>query len=216
MSKNVNKRIYTSLLLCFLLSLIFIFNPILVFCLIVIAVMSIMEFLNMSKKFKIKNKINFYIINFFFIIYISVFSFMFVFFSSFLQLKLIIFTLLAGCAVSDIGGFIFGKIFKGPKLSKISPNKTIAGSLGSIILTSVFIESLYFYFFNDFSYKILSIAAITSLSCQIGDLFFSFLKRKAKIKDTGDFLPGHGGFLDRIDGILIGVPIGFLGFIFIF
>jgi phosphatidate cytidylyltransferase len=65
-----------------------------------------------------------------------------------------------------------------------------------------------YFFTNSFSYVVIIIAIITSIACQIGDLFFSFLKRKAKVKDTGDFLPGHGGILDRLDGILLGVPIG--------
>ena len=69
---------------------------------------------------------------------------------------------------------------------------------------------------STFNIKILIIALITSTSCQIGDLFFSYLKRKAKIKDTGSFLPGHGGVLDRIDGILLGLPIGLLSVIFIY
>ena len=67
-----------------------------------------------------------------------------------------------------------------------------------------------FFLTNNFSYLILIIAIITSIACQFGDLFFSFLKRKAKIKDTGNFLPGHGGILDRLDGIFLGIPIGFI------
>ena len=57
---------------------------------------------------------------------------------------------------------------------------------------------------------------ITSISCQLGDLFFSYLKRKAKVKDSGNFLPGHGGVLDRLDGILLGIPFGFLTLTLIF
>ena len=127
-----------------------------------------------------------------------------------------IYCLLIGCIASDIGGFIFGKLFKGPKLTKISPKKTYAGAIGSIFLTSIVISILFFIFFGKFNYGILVLSIITSLGCQIGDLFFSYLKRKAKIKDTGNFLPGHGGILDRVDGILVGIPSGFisLGFLF--
>ena len=86
---------------------------------------------------------------------------------------------------------------------------------GSIIFTiSIFSISI-FYITNSLNLKILLYATITSLSCQIGDLFFSFLKRKAKVKDTGNFFPGHGGVLDRIDGILLGVPIGFISMVFL-
>ena len=93
---------------------------------------------------------------------------------------------------------------------KISPNKTFSGALGSIILTIIIISFSFFYLLNIFDYKILLIGLMTSISCQLGDLIFSYLKRKAKLKDTGNFLPGHGGILDRVDGILIGLPFGYL------
>ena len=70
-----------------------------------------------------------------------------------------------------------------------------------------------FYFTNSVNLKIIIIASLTSVATQLGDLFFSLLKRKAKIKDTGNFLPGHGGVLDRIDGILLGIPIGFISLV---
>ena len=102
-----------------------------------------------------------------------------------------------------------GKIFKGSKLTKISPNKTISGSIGSLFLTSIVISSCFFYFTENFNYTIVIVSIVTSLACQFGDLFFSYLKRKAKVKDTGNFLPGHGGVLDRLDGIYFGIPMGF-------
>ena len=103
----------------------------------------------------------------------------------------------------------FCKLFKGPKLIKISPNKTYSGAIGSIISSGIF-SFCNIYFCRKFNLKILLIGIITSLASQFGDLFFSYIKRKAKIKDTGNFLPGHGGVLDRLDGILFGLPIGFL------
>jgi len=135
---------------------------------------------------------------------------LFFLFSIFIELKIIIFSLLLGCAASDIGGFLVGKTFKGPKLTKVSPNKTISGSFGSLILTCIVFSASIFYFTKSFDYKILIIAIVTSIACQLGDLFFSFLKRKSKTKDTGNFFPGHGGVLDRLDGILLGIPIGFI------
>tara|TARA_B100000780_G_C21098761_1_gene443292 strand:+ start:123 stop:698 length:576 start_codon:yes stop_codon:yes gene_type:complete len=114
--------------------------------------------------------------------------------------------------MSDIGGLIIGKIFKGKKLSKISPNKTISGSLGSFIFSLLLIPFFLKYFNN---YNILSIIFLTlaiSLASQLGDLSISLLKRKANVKDTSDLLPGHGGFLDRVDGIIFAIPVGLLIF----
>ena len=206
---NLKKRIYTSLCLLFGLFLIFKYNYFLIFSLLVIFVISIIEFLNLTKKINLK-KINFTLTNFLFIIYLSLFCLLFVHFNSIIQLKIIIFSLLFCCVASDIGGFIFGKLFKGPKLTKISPNKTLSGSIGSLFFSIIFFSGIIFYFTNNFNFKILIIGLFTSIACQLGDLFFSFLKRKAKIKDTGNLLPGHGGFLDRLDGIIIGVPLGLL------
>ncbi|RPG62907.1 MAG: phosphatidate cytidylyltransferase [Flavobacteriaceae bacterium TMED238] len=207
--KDLKKRIYTSISLLVLIYLIFNFNLILVFSLIVFGVLSLLEFIKIINKI-FKNNLKSIIINSFFLIYVSLFCFLFLYFSNFLQLKIILFTLLIGCVFSDIGGVIFGKIFKGPKLTKISPNKTIAGAIGSIIFTIIFLSGIFYFLTKNFDNKILLIATITSISCQLGDLFFSFLKRKAKIKNTGNFLPGHGGILDRLDGIFLGVPSGFI------
>ena len=115
--------------------------------------------------------------------------------------------------LSDIGGLVFGKTFKGRKLTKISPNKTIAGSIGSFIFSLLLIP-----FFSQelIIFNILSLITITlmiSLISQLGDLFISYLKRKAKVKDTSDLLPGHGGFLDRLDGIIFSIPFGVTMFV---
>ena len=143
-----------------------------------------------------------------FIIFIFLFCLLFLYFLNIYELKIIIFSILFGCIASDIGGFVFGKLFKGPKLTKISPNKTISGSIGSFIFTCIATSSSIFYFTKYFSYTLLVLCFFITIACQLGDLFFSFLKRKAKIKDTGNFLPGHGGILDRLDGIFFGVPVG--------
>ena len=151
-----------------------------------------------------------FLFNTLFIIYLFLFCFYFFSFSNFLFLKIIIFSILLSCIASDLGGFIFGKIIKGPKISKISPNKTFSGAIGSIVLSSLVFVSLIYSFTNNLQISLILIGAIISIASQIGDLFFSYLKRKAKVKDTGKFLPGHGGLLDRIDGILLGLPIGFI------
>ena len=88
--------------------------------------------------------------------------------------------------------------------------------MGAFLLTYIIISSIYFYYTSIFNIDILIVSLITSAACQTGDLIFSFLKRKAKVKDTGKILPGHGGILDRIDGILIGVPIGIISLIVLF
>ena len=109
------------------------------------------------------------------------------------------------CIATDVGGFIIGKLFKGKKLTKISPNKTYSGMLGSFIF-SITIGLL---FFNEIysTNKILTFAILISFVSQIGDLFISFLKRKINIKDTGNIIPGHGGLLDRFDGIIFSIPL---------
>ncbi len=111
------------------------------------------------------------------------------------------------CISTDIGGFIFGKIFKGKKITKISPNKTYSGMLGSYILS--IITAFYFMSYLNNNYIFL-ISIILSTISQIGDLFISLLKRKANLKDTGNILPGHGGLLDRFDGLIFTIPIGFI------
>ena len=215
MTVNLKNRIVTSIFLILLTILILSFDFLLIYTLIVLGVISILEFLSLTNKI-FKNKKFIFIFNFFFITYISLFSFFFIFFSNFVHLKIIIFSLLIACIGSDIGGYIVGKYFKGPKLTKISPNKTISGSIGSFVFSSVLLSLFIFYFTENLNFKFILIGLITSLFCQFGDLIFSFLKRKAKLKDTGNILPGHGGVLDRIDGILIGIPFGFLSIILLF
>ena len=120
------------------------------------------------------------------------------------------------CICSDIGGYIIGKNIGGKKLTKISPNKTISGSLGSFCFSML--PLLVFNNFDKFEYSLYSIHNFlfclkVSLVCQLGDLFVSYFKRKAKVKDTGRILPGHGGILDRIDGIIFAVPFVFMSIV---
>ena len=112
------------------------------------------------------------------------------------------------CFFTDIGGYVFGKLIGGKKLSKISPNKTISGAIGSFIFS--IIPLIIFLNLGHLNFKFDSnnilLCLLVSLISQLGDLFISFLKRKAKIKDTGKLLPGHGGVLDRVDGIIFAIP----------
>ena len=214
-SSNLTKRIMTSLTLIFLVLIMFNINYFLVISLLIIGTLSIIEFCSITKKI-FTNKVYILFSNFFFISYIFLFCILFFYFSNLIILKIILFTLLLGCVASDIGGYIIGNLIKGPKLTKISPNKTISGAIGSLIFTSLLILSLYYFYTNNVKPSLLIVCLTTSIFCQLGDLFFSYLKRKSKIKDTGNFLPGHGGILDRVDGILFGIPIGFLTLILIY
>ena len=122
------------------------------------------------------------------------------------------------CISTDIGGYVFGKTFKGPKINKkISPKKTFTGAIGGYFLSIIF-----FYFFvnssfiisfnleNSFTkYGIFFVLLISTIS-QLGDFLISFFKRKIKVKNTGNILPGHGGLLDRVDGIIFTVPFVYL------
>jgi phosphatidate cytidylyltransferase len=119
------------------------------------------------------------------------------------------------CIFTDIGGYIFGKTFKGPKLTKISPNKTYAGVIGSFLF-SLIAGLIFIKYIGDIGVKntnqlsILFGILLISFISQIGDLIISYFKRKAKMKDTGKILPGHGGLLDRIDGLIFVVPTVYL------
>jgi len=136
-------------------------------------------------------------------------------FNVFIIDKYFFLTILMICVFSDVGGYVFGKTFGGKKLTKISPNKTISGSIGSFILSYIGFFVIYLYF-GDLLFVILQIEVLVfipffiSLICQLGDLFISFYKRRAKIKNTGNLIPGHGGILDRIDGSIFALPIGFI------
>ena len=214
-SLNLKKRIITSLILLSLCLLIIRFNFFLLYSLIIIGVFSIIEFSYLFKNIKIHKTYKF-LINIFFILYLFTFLSLFFILSNFIELKIILFSFVFCCVASDLGGYMFGKIFKGPKLTKISPNKTISGAIGSILLSSFVMYFIFSSILSKLEYKILIIGILTSVFCQLGDLLFSYLKRKAKMKDTGNFLPGHGGVLDRFDGMFLGIPIGFAIFSIIF
>ncbi len=120
------------------------------------------------------------------------------------------------CIFTDIGGYIFGKTFKGPRLTKVSPKKTYSGVIGSFLFSLIF-GLIYIKYLGQTS-KILEIDLVfiillilfISLVSQVGDLIISYFKRKAKLKNAGKIIPGHGGFLDRIDGIIFVMPITYL------
>ncbi len=120
------------------------------------------------------------------------------------------------CIATDIGGYVFGKTFKGPKITKISPSKTYAGMIGgyllSIIITYILLNYSFILDFDqiNFSKEIFVIILFISTISQLGDMTISFFKRLSKIKDTGKIIPGHGGILDRIDGMIFAFPFSYL------
>ena len=156
---------------------------------------------------------SYYIPGFIFIIF-SFYTFYFFRNESNYLLFLIILTT---CIATDVGGYVFGKILKGPKLTKISPNKTYAGMLGgfvfSFITVYIFFNNLSFFRLaknqQELEFNIIFIVLITSLISQIGDLIISNFKRKSNVKNTGKIIPGHGGLLDRIDGMIFAFPFMF-------
>mgnify|MGYP000654277725 CR=1 FL=1 len=212
-SMNLRKRLITSIGLLFLLILIYNYSFITVFSLLLISILSIIEFMNLLTKVMKKN---FYLLIFclMFIIYIFLFSYLFFIFSNFNKLKILLFIILLGCIGSDIGGYIFGKIFKGPKLTKISPNKTYEGYIGALVLTTfTFIMVSHHFNFQWTSLDII-LLLIFIIMVFFGDFLMSLIKRVFEIKDTGSLLPGHGGVLDRLDSYFTSLPIFYLWFMF--
>ncbi len=114
------------------------------------------------------------------------------------------------CISTDLGGYVFGKIFKGPKLTKISPKKTYSGVVGGYLLSIIFLNLFFYspYYFNpkEMTSYIFGFILLISTVSQIGDITVSYFKRISKIKDTGKIIPGHGGLLDRIDGMIFAFP----------
>jgi len=223
MSQNLLKRIITSI---FLLSLLIFINfshkYVFILSILIIGLIICLEANNLFSKFLISkyskksfpiNKLN---IKFIMLNIITFFYIFFVFCNLSYEIhssKSPIFFLyvISICFFTDIGGYIFGKTIGGKKLSKISPNKTMAGSVGSFILSIIPLIIVINFNYLDLELNLINIifCLLISLISQLGDLFISLIKRKSKVKDTGNLLPGHGGFLDRMDGIIFAVPFSY-------
>ena len=213
MKSEILKRSISSL---FLMSLVFlsalINDYIFLSLLFIVVILSWIEWIKVIEKIRFK-KIYRIIHIILFLIYLLM-AFI-VCFNVFVIDKYFFLTILMICVFSDVGGYVFGKTFGGKRLTKISPNKTISGSIGSFILSYIGFFVIYLYF-GDLLFVRLQIEALVfipffiSLVCQLGDLFISYFKRRAKIKNTGNLIPGHGGLLDRIDGSIFALPIGFI------
>jgi len=216
MNNEIFKRILSSLIL---IPLTFFFiikgSYLFIFFLLICLIITIYEWHMMSKK---KN----YLIYGYFFILFSFYSIYLIRSNPDENSLFIFFLITVTCISTDIGGFIFGKVFKGPKLTLISPKKTYSGVFGGYFLSIIF--SIYFVKFsyllfninNDFNTRMLFYTLFISTISQIGDIIISYFKRLSNIKDTGKLIPGHGGILDRIDGMIFAFPLffflKFLGF----
>ena len=213
MKPELFKRIISSLLLMSLLFLSAVINDYIFLSIIfIVVILSWIEWIKIIEKIKFK-KIYRNIHIMLFMIYLLITYI--ICFNVFVIDKYFFLSIFMICVFSDVGGYVFGKTFGGKKLTKISPNKTVSGSIGSFILSYIGFFVIYFYFNNIFFVKLETealffIPFFISSICQLGDLFISYYKRKAKIKDTGNIIPGHGGLLDRIDGTIFALPIGFI------
>ena len=207
---EITKRILTSFILIIILLVSYYNLSFLAFTLIFCFYQIFYESYVILNKIFFKNKIRIYFFCLFiilFLLYVTL-SLWLIMSSNNLEEKIFLFFVIFISICSDIGGFTFGKIFKGKKLTKISPNKTYSGMYGSFILSVL----LSFFVFNEY-YSLLFIfifSLLISSVTQIGDLFVSYLKRRVNMKDTGSILPGHGGLLDRFDGIIFAIPFSLL------
>ncbi len=211
MTVELKKRIITSIILLVLLTLMYFYSYILIISIIIIALIAWIEFYGLIVKIFRKKVILKFISKSLSLIYLLmlVVSIFYVL-SNTPELKIFFLYSILVSIASDMGGLIFGKIFKGRKLTKISPKKTISGSMGSFTLSFLLVPFFTHLIIKHDILSLFIITALISLTTQLGDLFISFLKRKANVKDTSDLLPGHGGVLDRIDGIIFALPIGYL------
>ena len=224
MSQNLLKRLITSIVLLSLFifinfshQYIFIFSILIIGLIICIEANNLFSKLLTNKNSKKNSSINKLNANFI-ILNIITFSYIFFIFCNLSyeihrsESPIFFLYIISICFFTDIGGYIFGKIIGGKKLSKISPNKTIAGTIGSFILSIIPLMIALNFNFLDLEFNLTNIifCLLISLISQIGDLFISLIKRKAEIKDTGNLLPGHGGILDRMDGIIFAVPFSYI------
>jgi len=171
--------------------------------------LSVFFFISSFEWYKMTKNKNYFLLGLIFLIlsFLSAFLLRNIFLYDFILVILI-------CISTDVGGFVFGKLFKGPKLTKISPNKTYSGMIGSFFLS--IISALLYTNYYDLVYwtvniLLIAVILISSIS-QIGDLTVSYFKRISKVKNTGKIIPGHGGLLDRIDGMLFAIPFAFILF----
>ena len=207
---EIIKRILSSIILLptvlfFIIKGSFLFNFFIFICFLI----TTYEWLKLSKN----NLLKFFGIIFIVISFYTIFNIRNEFDRDYFHLLLVVII----CVSTDIGGYIFGNIFKGPKLTKISPKKTYSGIIGSFLLSIIFTNLFLEFSSNvqnfEFTKGMLLFILLVSFVSQIGDLIISYFKRKSKMKDTGTIIPGHGGILDRIDGVIFALPFSYVLFL---
>ena len=214
---NLNQRIITSVVLILILLGSLLFNKyIWLFTLILLSLILFIEFNSLAKIIWKKKKITLVSANVFSLLFLLIL--IYVTYDIYNKPPIALLFIILICVFSDTGGYVIGNLFGGRKLTKISPNKTISGSIGSFIFSLFPTIVLIAYLnnnnelnYNNYNYlNIILVTFFLSLICQLGDLFISYFKRKAKVDDTGSILPGHGGLLDRIDGVIFVIPAAYL------
>ena len=213
MSNELIKRMMTSIILFIVVIFCILFNKIIfLIAVFMTAYLCFSEWCNINYKYFSGQFRNYFLIRglgLFYLLFPFILGAFFLRGSSF-ESALFFIVVLCICICSDTGGYVFGNIIGGKKLTKISPNKTISGSIGSFIFSilPIFLIDLQNYIDINFYFSLKNIlfCLIISLTCQLGDLFISYFKRLNKVKNTGSILPGHGGLLDRIDGIIFAIP----------
>lgn len=208
MNQEIIKRIFSSIILLpmaffFIIKGSIFFNFFILICFVIVSI----EWHMMSKKK------SYYIFGFIFLFFsfYSIYQLRNVFPGDYIYLLII--TLI--CVSTDIGGYIFGNLFKGPKLTKVSPKKTYSGMIGGYLLSIIFLYIFYNspYVFAkslEFTSDIFIFILLVSTVSQLGDIIISYFKRLSKIKDTGKIIPGHGGLLDRVDGMIFAFPFSYI------
>ncbi len=214
---NLSQRTITSVILLFILSIsLFLNKYIWLFGLIICSLVIFIEFNNLTKKIWKKEKSTLTSANILSLLFLIIF--IFVGYEIYSKPPSGLLFIILICIFSDTGGYLVGNLIGGKKLTKISPKKTISGSVGSFIFSLFPILIFWIYFQNtqdsnfrtDSYLKLIPVCLFLCLICQLGDLFISYFKRKANVNDTGSILPGHGGLLDRIDGVIFVLPAAYI------
>ena len=198
MSKELIKRILSSIILLPLVLYFIISGSFyLIFFTIICFFISIYEWNKMVKKNELKVLGTLFLIFSFYTFYETTSTDLWIF-------------VLFVCVSTDIGGYVFGKLFKGPKLTKISPNKTYSGMIGGYLLSLILLKLFFNLYDSSVNEEWFIVTILISTVSQIGDIIVSYFKRLSKVKDTGKIIPGHGGLLDRIDGMIFAFPSTYL------